>query len=295
MILLLLLFLSASQAFEKLSCINFYGLETESMKPVCSWINPPEYFLDILIDRVGLNSVRIPISGSYIETGEYSELRNLIDTCQQRNLRVILDYHRTRSDKQYTTPTDTQTLSQFVDSWVKILESFQNDVYAVSLFNEDQTSTNDQIIEYSISIIYALESYFPNKFIYIVGAAFWNQRATGLEKLFDSINPERLMIDLHWYPFIGDVSYIENSVSELIPIDNYFVGEIGWTFDDLEWIRTISKWSRKKGFNKFCGWTIAYSDLGGTFWKDDCQTFFPEKMDTFKSLVFHPNIRTGNP
>jgi len=295
MIVLLFLLIGLTKAFDELSCINFYGLETEAIKPVCSWVNPPEYYLDILIDTINLNSVRIPLSGSYIETGEFSELYKLVQACRQRNLRVILDYHRTHSDKQSESPVDGQSLTQFIDAWLKILDPFQNDVYAVSLFNEDQTSTSEQIVEYSLSAIHAIELYYPQKFVYIVGGAFWNQRTQGLETLFKSMHPERLLVDVHWYPFIGDVSYIENSLSEFISIDNYFVGEIGWTSEDYQWIQDVVNWSREKGFNKFCGWTIAYSDLGGTFWKDDCKTFFPEKIKTFKSLFRPPNLRSGHP
>lgn len=288
------LLIHAVQSFQSMSCINFYGLETESMKPVCSWVHPPEYYLDILIDRMNIDTIRIPLSGTYIARGEFSELRKLVTVSRERNLRIIFDYHRIRYDKQSPTPMDGQSITEFMDAWLRVLHPFQDDVYAVSLFNEDQTTNMWQIVEYSLATIHTIELNFPNKFIYIVGGGFWNQQTHGLEILFNSIDPGRLLIDIHWYPFIGNRSYIEASTTDAIPPDNYFIGEIGWTADDHKWFEDIVQWSHQKGFNKFCGWTIAHSDQGGTFWKDDCLTFFPSKMEMFKRLFYtHPRLRLG--
>lgn len=289
-----LAFLSLARAFEKMSCINFYGIETENAKPVCSWVHPPEYYLDVLIDQMDLNSIRIPFSGQYVQNGDFTELDNLVSLSADRGLKIILDYHRIKNTDQSPNPMDGQTFLTFMDTWIKVLNRYQSQVYAVSLFNEDQGTDTNRILEYSLSAIYTIEVYFPNVFIYIVGSAFWNQRTIGLEGLFARINPERVMVDVHWYPFIGDVSYLQDVTSSKIPVDNYFVGEFGWTRNEDGWFYNVQKWSTKKGFNKFCAWTIAHSDLGGTFWNNNCETPHYDKMAMFK-LLFpsrSTNLRT---
>ena len=76
-------------------CVNFYGIETERKAPVCDWQNPPKWYLQQLKDGYGLNTLRLPYSREYAMGNDFRKMDELINTCRELDIRVILDYHRT--------------------------------------------------------------------------------------------------------------------------------------------------------------------------------------------------------
>jgi hypothetical protein len=274
--------------------MNFYGLETPSRVPVCSWKNPPSFYLDILQTQLSINTIRIPFSYEYLCGNDLSLLDDLINECYIRNMTVILDYHRTWSTHQSPVPDEGISLEEFENAWVYVLNRFQDypNVEGVGIFNEIQGSDPVYAGTLHQRVIQFIESKFPYRFTYFAGCVQWGGNCEKVgPQLQDMLTWNRTILDVHRYSFSsgGD----ESDWDRIIPLDvnesQWFVGEIGWhmtSTQDKSWAYKFLSYLEKRNIRNVCLWTIAHSyDTGGWF-NDDCESFDYEKARMLSDTIW---------
>lgn len=256
----------------ELRCVNFYGIETERMSPVCDWKHEPKWYLEQLQEAFGLNTLRLPYSREYAIGDNFEALDNLVKTCNDLGINVILDYHRSRASHQSKTPTDDATLGEFVDTHIGMLQRYKDKIWGVSVYNEIQIPDGKYTNQINHMVLHAVESQFPGKYRYFLGCADWGHDCrditipTGFEN--------RSYIDIHQYQFtdkpeMRHVTFPEGK--------NYFVGEIGANDKDMPWLREYLKYLKTRSIHDLCFWTIAHSTDTGGLWKDDCESPLTDK------------------
>lgn len=272
-------------AASSLRCINFYGIETEHKAPVCDWKHEPRWYLQQLKDYYGLNSIRLPYSREYAIGNNFRELDNLINTCYDMDVKIILDYHRTYSTHQGAVPTEGITLGQFIDTHIGLLERYKEKIWGVSIFNEIQIKDGNYTNHINHMVVHAIESQFPNRYKYFLGCADWGHDCS--EITIPLGFEDRSFVDIHQYAFTDDKTTRNSYFPEHIPTQNYFVGEIGALPQDVPWLRDYLKYLEQRKIFNLCFWTIAHSVDTGGLWKDDCETLEREKVDAL--VVFFKN------
>lgn len=266
--------------------MNFYGLETEKEDFVCSWVNPPEYYLDILQLQMNINTVRVPFSYAYIQKGQYNKLSHFLDETDKRNMSVILDYHRTTNTHQSATPeNDGITREEFVECWLRVMRTFHvhPSVKGIGIFNEIQHQTPDYVMSIHHDVMNAVEEDFPGRFHYFRGCTSWGTNCSGTHFL-EMPYWNRSYIEIHAYEFNGNSTTEELDVKLplSIPADHWFVGETGFKQDDErqeKWIADFLGYLETRNISNLCLWTIAHSQDTNGWWEDDCITFKIQKAD----------------
>lgn len=266
-------------------CVNFYGIETERKAPVCDWAHEPKWYLQKLKDGFGLDTVRLPYSRDYVMGNDWKKMDAIIQTCNEMNIKVIVDYHRTYQSHQGKTPTEGITLGQFLDTHLTVLNRYHDKVWGVSVFNEIQIRDGNYTDQINHMIVNAIESQFPGRYRYFLGCADWGHNCwnatlpTGFEN--------RSYIDIHQYKFTDKAEERTTAFPDRIPSANYFVGEIGARTEELPWLRSYLGYLESRGINNVCFWTIAHSTDTGGLWKDDCQSIEQEKVDLLADFFNH--------
>lgn len=289
---LFILLASFARAFR---CINFYGLETSSKTPVCSWKHPPEWYLDNLKSSMGIDSVRIPFSYEYVSCDEGMQgLRSLVSRCAERNLSVILDYHRGYADHQGPSPVEKDiTFEMYSELWLTLLDDFSgyNNVRALSLFNEYQGTNATEAEMQQLQMARLIESVHPGRYMYMLGCAVWGTDCRGM---YSSLNKEtfadRSMIEIHVYDFHGPLDPFKFPPAQF----KVFVGELGWMDFSTSWAKSAVSYLRARRIKDACMWTIAHSNDTGNLYKDDCETLKNETVSIFNSLYQHPVCLRGS-
>lgn len=292
-ILVMMMIWRGGQAADQI-CINFFGIETERAAPTCSWENPPSYYLIKLIDRVGLNTVRIPFSYDYVASHDMSQLDELVFTCFQLNLRVILDFHRIENSHQSPTPESGITRDVWASMWIRVLARYQSfpNVVGVGAFNELQGTDPDYANAIQRFLLHAIETRFPGRFYYYLGCPSWSQDCSAMD--FSDLN--RVFVEIHLYPFQGNATEIswDQEMPTRIPSSKWFIGEFGWMTRDpghRQWALNFTTYLRKRGIRNACLWTIANSHDSGGIFEDDCRTLDTNKADLFASIWESPSLR----
>lgn len=275
-------------------CVNYFGIETERAAPTCSWANPPEFYLQKLMDRINLNTVRIPFSYAYIASHDLSELDKLIYKCFQLNLRVILDFHRIENSHQAATPETGITRDVWVSSWTRLLDRYQAfpNVVGIGAFNEIQLNDSIYANDVQRHLVHEIEKRFPGRFYYYLGCPAWDQDCSEMD--FSDLN--RVFTEIHLYPFQHNSSLADwdREMPTRIPSSKWFVGEVGWKSDNpqqRQWGMEFAEYLRRRGIRSACLWTIANShDTDGIF-HDDCRTLDTDKAEIFAGIWASPNLR----
>jgi hypothetical protein len=277
-------------------CINFYGLETEKASPVCSWKHDPGWYLDRLKSSMGIDSVRLPFSYEYASCNPGLPLyKELVNNCTNRNLDVILDYHRGYASHQGPSPIeDAITFDLYAELWLTVLDNFIDNprVKALSLFNEFQGGNATDAEEIQLKLARMIESVFPQRFIYLFGCVHWG---TNCQNMFLSLEKEsfhsRSFIEIHLYDFNG--FHPENFPAQSTKT-KVFVGEMGWMPNGTEWAKQTITFLRGKRIKDVCLWTIAHSHDTGNVYDDDCETQKNDTIALFNSLYTEPQCLRGS-
>jgi len=282
-----LLFALVARALASIRCVNFYGLETERKAPVCDWQHEPKWYLQQLKDWYGLNTVRLPYSREYAAGNDFKKMDDIIKTCNDMGLRVILDYHRTYSTHQGKTPIEGITVGQFVDTHIGLLNRYQDKIWGVSVFNEIQLNDAEYTNRINHMIVNAVESQFPLKYTYFLGCARWGHDCHGITIPEGFQN--RSFIDIHQYPFTDNQSTRDTTFPSSIPASNYFVGEIGAKPEEMPWLRSYLDYLTSRQISNLCFWTISHSSDTGGLWHDNCEDMDRGKVDLLASFFNHQN------
>lgn len=289
---ILILLVSYATAFR---CINFYGLETTSKMPVCSWQHPPDWYLDNLILSMEIDSVRIPFSYEYVCCHDNMQwLHRLVTSCLERNLSVILDYHRGYADHQGPSPIEREiTFDMYSQLWIGLLNDFSmyNNIKALSLFNEYQGANSTEAEMLQLQIARIIENAYPGRYVYMLGCAVWG---TDCRNMYLQLDKEtfasRAMIEIHVYDFQGPLDPAK------FPSQNFkvFVGEFGWSDISTDWAKSTISFFKERGIQDVCMWTIAHSADTGNLYKDDCETIKTETVNIFNGLYRYPVCLRGS-
>lgn len=286
-----------------LRCMNFYGLETDRVGLVCDWVHDYEWYLDSLQNNMLINTIRLPFSYESFKANNTKLMTKIIDSCHQRKMKVILDWHRTWASHQGPTPEENITLSEFTHTWVDILTQFPN-VYGVGIFNELQPADASYANKLHRQTIETIEKAFPGKFTYFTGCPLWGGDCQGID-LADMPTWDRTFVEIHHYFFRGNhtTSEWDALMPRSIPSDHWFVGELGWKQNVTEervWAENLLRYLASRQIYDVCAWTIAHSADTNGWWEDDCKTFNEEKAslltsfwddDTNPSQSFHSSLR----
>lgn len=284
--ILLLIFVVYVSA-DILKCMNFYGLETQRMGLVCDWSHEFTWYLDRLVADLGINTIRLPFSYELLKYHSLDLMDRFVHECGKRNIKVILDWHRTWNTHQGPTPEEGIDRAEFIASWIKMLERYP-DVFGVGIFNEIQTDDFDYANKLHHEVITAIEKRFPGKFVYFAGCPRWGGDCNGM-KLNDMPTWNRTFIEVHKYIFSGTSNQEdwEKSMPRNIPADHWFIGEIGWKHEmqkEREWAERFLAYLNSRNISNLCAWTIAHSGDTEGWWKDDCETFQLEKAALLRSF-----------
>ena len=276
-ITILFALLSCISAFR---CMNFYGLETPRLGFVCDWAHPPYHYLSILKQTMNIDTIRLPFSREYIESGNFSLMDCFIRDCNSLGLSVILDYHRTYASHQGPSPEEGISLTQFEDTWALVAARYKDhgNVIGIGIFNEYQGKDAEYVIKIHNQVISAIESVVPDKYLYFVGCTNWGGDCGQFRLDKFNIDPERLYIEVHKYIFSGasNPTDWDISIPSSVPSSNWFIGEMGWKSTiprEREWAHTFLSYLHKRNITNVCGWTIAHSGDTDGWWKDDCEVF----------------------
>lgn len=266
-------------------CINFYGIETPRMAPVCDWMHEPKWYLQQLKDGYGLNTVRLPYSREYAKGSNFKQMDLVIDACQTLGLNVILDYHRTYASHQGSIPTEGITLGEFLDTHIGLLQRYQDKIWGVSVFNEIQVNNSRYTNHINHLVVNAIESQFPGKYFYFMGCPTWGHNCSGITIPEGFEN--RSYIDIHQYAFTDNQTTRAISFPDTIPADRYFIGEIGAKPEEIPWLQEYLRYLLQRNISNLCFWTIAHSSDTGGLWKDDCSTIEQQKIDLLADFFNH--------
>lgn len=263
--------------------INYYGIETETKKPVCNWVHNPDYYIPLLKEK-GFNTLRVPFSGQYVREGDFGALDNMLQVAKDNDVGVILDYHRNFNTHQGATPEEGGlTIADFIAAWVTVLLRYQgNDhVWAVGVYNEYQGQDNvvywNGVLNQTIS---AIERMFPGRFSYLAGYGYWGGNCRGID-LSKEPYWNRTYIELHKYSFSGPTTEADwDDAIGSFP-ERVIIGEMGWFSEvqsDVDWANRFLAYLKKRGIQNLCFWTLAQSHDTGGILKDDCLTWEDTKL-----------------
>lgn len=310
MIVIILLILSLiKHSFsmpDPIKCMNFYGLETPYKNFVCSWKNKPEFYLRRLQQDMDINTIRLPFSYEYITGFDISKMEEMILLCQQLNITVILDWHRTWSSHQGAIPEEGITIDIFASAWMNLLNRFKvyNNVKGIGLFNEVQLINDfDYVHKLYDYVVPMLEQAFPNRFYYFLGCPSWGGNCSDMS-LSHMETWNRTYIEVHKYKFSGSSNREdwEISIPRRISSNKWFIGETGWKHHvDVEstWGMGFMQYLYERDIKNVCLWTIAHSGDTDGWFKDDCETFDQDKADVVTRTLWNKknnrrNLRKNN-
>ncbi len=293
MLRLILMLVAASQYTQskEIRCMNFYGLETPRRDFVCSWAHDPEWYLKQLQSNLDINTIRLPFSRDYIQTGDFTLMDLFISKCKKLNMEIILDYHRTWESHQGPTPEEGVTLLEFVNTWLSVCDRYHSseNVIGIGIFNEYQGMDVDYLKRFQRYTINAIETAHPNRFEYYVGCTRWGGDCAEMNPGDYGVEPHRVFIESHKYSFSGqaDHSDWEHSIPRSVPPQNWLIGETGWKHGVLlerEWAERFLSYLEGRNITNVCAWTIAHSGDTEGWWNDNCQDFDWSKAALLKSL-----------
>lgn len=257
------------------------------MKPVCSWKHPPQWYLEKLKSSLDINTVRVPFSHDYLKANNFRELDDLVATCRDLHLQVILDWHRNVNSHQSPQPTTDLPHDVWIQAWIQLLSRYVNDttVWGVGAYNEYQISNASEVILQQSSLVKAIEIQYPKRFNYFLGCTQWGVNCSHVN--FTTLEfVDRIHVEIHKYQFA------ENPVSWNVTMpfntsNQWFVGEFGWKEDQTEqvqWADHFINYLLSRNITDACFWTIALSGDTGGLWKDDCDTFEISKAQRLHRL-----------
>lgn len=264
--------------------ITWYGFETENSNVMCLWKNDIDWNLRKM-QELGFNSIRLPFSYQYIQTGVWWEMDKFFEKLKNYNLSVVLDFHRIENTHQSAKPyTNQVSFDMFLEAWRIILDRYQHNpkLIAVDIFNEYQSDNYMEWNNLARQIVNYIESKFPNRFNYYIGGVSWGGDLHFVD-LEDLPYSERIFYTIHKY-FFSDTEPFEKrweySFGEHKLVVN--VGEWGFLSNEpleVAWAKRFINWLLSKNIRNtyFFTWSYNSQDTGGIL-MTDCTTVDNEKM-----------------
>jgi hypothetical protein len=231
-----------------------------------------EYYLDV-VRQLGFTHVRIPFAKQYVDEGEFSQMDRLMQGCLERNLSVVLDYHRTFNSHQgadiYEGGT---TLEQFIQTWFIMLDRYKDNpaLVAGNAFNEPTGSDPQPILFWTSALFDAVEARYGDRFWHGATGHSWAGNLRGMS-MEDKPYAQRIMYSIHVYSWSGDSNEQswESSFGSLFPPDKIIIGEFGaFLPKDDSWIDSFTQYLRKKKIHHWMFWNLLFSDDTTNLFKD---------------------------
>lgn len=275
---------------------SFYGMETQLKNFVCSWQNPPEYYLNIL-NQKGFNSIRLPWALPYAFENNFSVMDHFVQEAYKYNFTILFDLHRIDYDHQDATPHDHGTTTEkIIEGWLTILNRYKNfdNILGTNSYNEYQLTDYDYLLGFNIQVLNAIQKEFGKRFQYFITGTNWGGEIQNMNLEMMSYH-DQIHYSLHKYVFSIDASkdYEKSWDTSFGPfagkntssgIGKVLVGEWGFLNQDKWWAERFTKYLKKRGVRDTYFWTISNSDGTGGLWVDDCLTFETEKYNLIKSF-----------
>jgi endoglucanase len=323
----------------KLTGVNWFGLETSNFAPHGLWARSMDSMLD-QISELGYNCLRVPFCTEMFDQGSVPNsintslnpdlaglnaigiLDRLIEKCEERGLKVILDRHRPSAAGQSALwYTDRYSEERWISDWEMLAERYQDQptVVGFDLHNEPHGAASwgdgnlatdwrlaaeragNRILAVNPQLLVLVEG-VEN----VNGIPYWwggNLRAAGSHPVRLSVNG-RLVYSPHDYPasvFDQDWFHAADYPANLEPLWNatwgYLVrdhqapvvlGEFGTldqTASDRLWFRTMAAYLLKEDMSfTYWSWNPNSGDTGGLL-QDDWTTLHEAKHQVLAPLL----------
>lgn len=288
--------------------INLFGLETENRDFMCSWVHGIEHYVNIL-DGMGFNSFRIPFSYQYVREADFSKMDKLFDSVKDRNITILLDFHRINNMAQSPTPTDGITEQDYWNAWHTMADRYKDrpELVGLDLFNEYQgrnvTYWNDMMERTMLT----MEENFPGRFRYYVGGTNWGGSLAGIN-LEHLPFRDRIYYIIHKYIFSGNSVPSDWDISfpnqKHIPAERIAVGEWGFRTadegeDQMWWAKMFVDYLWTKNVTSTYFWCMSQSGDTKSLFYDNCldvnwtkYNFIRHHM--WKDVIYRKHLR-GSP
>jgi endoglucanase len=267
--------------------ISWFGFETEYRGLMCDWQHPVSWHLDKMME-LDFNYIRLPFSLDYIETNDFSKMDLFFDEAQDRNISVLLDFHRLEDTHQSSAPyNENYNFETFLNGWDKILERYENKsvLRSVDIFNEYQTSNFVEWNSLARQIVSFIEDRYPGRFTYYVGGVNWGGNLHDMD-LSDLPFFDRIVYTIHKYWFSDQPP--RNDKWDYSIKKPVMVGEYGYKSGDQHEVDFAYEfmWYMKENDIRdtfFWTWSPNSGDTGGIL-LDDCTSVDYKKINYLREL-----------
>jgi endoglucanase len=271
--------------------INWFGFETQYNNLQCTWTHDINWHLD-KIKNLGFSHIRLPFSLDFIKRNEWKDMDNFFELTKEKNLKVVLDFHRLYNNRQSFKPYEQKSGYQFEDfleGWKTIAERYKryDNLVALDIFNEYQGPDYNEWNRIVKDSLLYLEREFPNRFEYYVGGTNWGGNIHNMDQ-YELPFSDRITYTIHKYHF-SDTEPYENKWDFSFGDHNKVnIGEWGFIStlkDESEWADKFVDYLIKKNKRDSFIWTYSFNsgDTGGIL-LEDCNTVDNKKMKLLYKL-----------
>lgn len=300
--IVLILFCTIPQTFcETIRGINWFGFETQYSNLMCMWNNQP---IDWHVDKMKnlhFNYIRLPFSLDFVNSNNWENMDSFFDITMQKNMSVLLDFHRLNSNNQSPLPYDSShSFNDFLNGWETILNRYSKytNLLAVDVFNEYQGNSFDEWNRISQEIVLFIESKFPQRFTYYVGGINWGGNISGMKLPLEEEEEfrGRIVYTMHKYVFSsggGSEYNMRNNWDSSIR-EPAMIGEWGYISsknEEVEFARHFVSYLKERNIRDsfFWTWSPNSGDTQGIL-KDDCSSVDEEKIKLLHDLWFGDTV-----
>ena len=269
--------------------INWFGFETEYSNLMCTWNGGARKHID-MIDALDFNYIRLPFSLDFIERADWAPMDEFFDLAEEKDLKVLLDFHRLENTHQSPVPyNDKYSFEDFLQGWIKILDRYEtySTLEAVDIFNEYQ---GDNYVEWNSlarQIVSYIENAFPNRFQYYVGGTNWGGNLHDMD-LSDLPFFDRIRYTIHKYWFSDSAPYDAKwDYSIKKPVMTGEFGYMSGEGNQVDFAYSFVDYLIRNDIRDTFFWTWSYNsgDTKGIL-MEDCETVDYNKMDLLHHLWY---------
>ena len=261
------------------------SLETPLRDFTCSWQHPASFYINQLAD-LGFNSIRLPFSKQYVDEHDFTKMDSFIQVASQRNMTILMDFHRVISEYQSANPFTDLSLTGFTDTWISLLNRYvdNKNVYAVGIFNEFQQGEEkgeywSEMMRQTIEKIEITQP--PDRWVYFVGGVSWGGSLHNIN-LENQVYSDRVRYEVHKYHFSGTGTQDDWDYSFGNFTDKVVVGE--WSISRTDWDDRFIAYLIKRNIRDNYYWSISNSHDTINLWENDCETINWDVINSVKRL-----------